>query len=107
MKILLDECLPKRLKRELPEHEVYTVPEMGWAGTKNGALIRAAIPEFDVFLTVDQNLTYQQNLTGSTLAIVTLNVLSNRFEDIVPLMPRVNAVLKSIQPGEIVRVKAE
>ncbi len=73
MRVLLDECLPKKLKRELPGYTVITVPEQGWAGQKNGALLRLAQTEFDVFLTIDQNLTNQQNLSQIDLAIVVLS----------------------------------
>ncbi len=62
MKILLDECLPRKLKSYFHEHEVVTVPERGWAGTKNGTLLKLAGPEFDVFVTLDKGLPYQQNL---------------------------------------------
>ena len=69
---MLDECVPKRLKRELPEHEVRTVPEAGWAGVKNGALLRAADGTFDVLLTVDQGVQNQQNLAGLRISIVVM-----------------------------------
>lgn len=62
MRVLLDECLPRQLKWQLPGHDVATVPERGWAGTKNGELLRLAAAEFDVFVTVDQNLRFQRNL---------------------------------------------
>ena len=62
MKVLLDECVPRKLKRELTEHEVLTVTEYGWSGIKNGKLLTLAEAEFDVFLTIDQNLKYQQNV---------------------------------------------
>jgi hypothetical protein len=65
MKVLRDECLPKKLKREVQADIVKTVPEMGWAGTKNGALLRLVEREFDVFLTNDQNLEHQQNSSAS------------------------------------------
>lgn len=63
MKLLLDECIDRRLARELTAHEVKTVPQMGWAGTKNGQLLALAEAEFDVFITVDRNLSCQQNLS--------------------------------------------
>lgn len=62
MKVLLDECLPKKLKAEVNADFVATVPEVGWASIQNGALLRLAEQEFDVFLTNDQNLEHQQNL---------------------------------------------
>lgn len=67
MCVLLDECLPRRLKRELPDHEVRTAPEMGWAGVENGELLRLASGEFDVFITVDRSLEFQQNLSDLAL----------------------------------------
>ncbi len=97
--MLLDECLPKKLKRELPEHTVVTVPEQGWAGQKNGALLRLAQAEFDVFLTIDQNLTSQQNLSQIDLAVIVLTAQDNQIETLQPLMSKVLAALKIIQTG--------
>lgn len=70
MRVLLDECVPRKLRAELLDHEVKTVAEMGWSGTKNGALLRQTALEFDVLLTVDQGISYQQNLAGLDLALV-------------------------------------
>ena len=70
MKILLDECLDRRLTREIFGHEVKTVPQMRWAGAKNGELIRLAEVEFDVFIMVDRNLSFQQNLPKYDIAVL-------------------------------------
>ncbi len=78
MKVLLDECVPRKLRRELEDHEVFTVTEHGWSGIKNGNLLALAAPEFDVFLTVDQNLKYQQNLKNFNIAIILLTARNNR-----------------------------
>jgi hypothetical protein len=107
MRVLLDECLPKRLKREVAAEVVRTVPEMGWASTKNGALLRLAEREFDVFLTADQNLERQQNLQSYRLAVVVLSARSNDIEDLRPLMPAVNGILKAVIKGEIVYVRPD
>lgn len=96
MKILLDECLPRRLKKSLGQHEIFTVPEKGWAGTKNGALLRLAAPEFDVFITVDKNLQYQQNLKEAPLAVIVLVAADNKIETLTPLMPKVLDALKKM-----------
>jgi len=104
MKVLLDECLPKKLKRELPGYTVITVPEQGWAGQKNGALLQLAQTEFDVFLTIDGNLTHQQNLRQIDVAIVVLTGRDNQIETLRPLMPKVLAVLETIQSGQIVQI---
>lgn len=105
MKILLDECLPRKLKRMFSEYEAFTVQDMGWTGTKNGALLRLAEVEFDVFITADQNLTYQQNLRSNVLRIIVLVAPNNSFATFQALMPQVNSNLDKIQPGEVVRIK--
>jgi predicted nuclease of predicted toxin-antitoxin system len=105
MKLLLDECLPKKLKREFAGHHVSTVPEMGWASIKNGALLNLAETEFDVFITVDTNIQYQQNLAGRKLAIIQLVTVSNDIEILKPLMPSVLSAIDSIKPGEFIRVE--
>jgi Domain of unknown function (DUF5615) len=106
MRLLLDECMPKRLKHELPGHEVRTVQEMGWAGIKNGALLRLASSQFDALLTVDQGIEYQHDLSGLTLGLVVLLGSSNDIDDLRPLLPNTLAVLASLQPGQIVKVGA-
>jgi predicted nuclease of predicted toxin-antitoxin system len=106
MKILLDECLPRRIKRELPGHEVLTVPEAGWASIKNGRLLRLAEVEFDVFITVDRNMPYQQNLVTHKIAIIVLTARRNRFETLQPLIPSLLEALETIQPGDVVHVHA-
>ncbi len=103
--MLLDECVPRKLKSELPGHDVRTVTEMGWAGIKNGPLLRRAAQEFDVFLTVDQGVEYQQNLFGLDLAIVVMVAATNDIDDVRPLMPRVRETLGSASPGSIIRVQ--
>lgn len=104
MNVLLDECLPRRLKNELPGHAVSTVPEMGWAGTKDNALLHLAETSFEVFITIDQNLAYQQNLRSLVLGIVVLVAPNNRLETLRPLMPKVAAILPAIRPGDLIRI---
>ena len=104
MKILLDECLPRRLKSFFADHDVKTVPEAGWAGTKNGALLGLAEKEFDVFITIDQNLQYQQNLKGRSIGIVLLVAPSSNYEVLAKLIPNILTVLPSIKPGQITKV---
>ncbi|MEW5927731.1 MAG: hypothetical protein AB1941_09605 [Gemmatimonadota bacterium] len=105
--MLLDECVPKRLRREFPEYEVRTVVEQGWSGVKNGALLRLAAAEFDVFLTVDQNLRCQQNLSELPLPVVLIVALSNDINVLQPLMPAVRQLLPLLKPGAFYRVPAE
>ena len=102
MKILLDECTPRLLKRLLSGFEIATVQEMGWTGVTNGALLRQAEDQFDVFITTDKNLRYQQNLTGKQLAIVQLP--TNQVPVVAVLSPAVQEVLGRIKPGEIVEI---
>lgn len=95
---MLDECLPRKLKKELVEHDVSTVPEMGWAGKKNGELLKLAAAEFDVFLTADQNLAYQQKLETAGFGVIVLVTRDNRFESFKELIPK---VLNLLNKGEV------
>lgn len=105
MKVLLDECLPRKLKSALPDHDCITVPEAGFAGQKNGHLL--ALTEaagFDVFLTVDKGLPYQQNLSGRKIAILVIRAKSNRRRDLLPHVEACRTIVNSIRPGELIRV---
>ena len=104
MRLLLDECVPKRLKRELRGHEATTVQDMGWAGIKNGELLKLADTQFDALLTVDQGIEYQQNLSGLNISVVIMMALSNDADDLRPLLPAVEEVLNVLRPGKIMRV---
>ncbi len=104
MRLLLDECVPKRLKRELPEHEVKTVQDMRWAGIKNGALLKLADGQFDAFLTVDQGIEYHQNLSGLRICIVVMVAASNDVDDVRPLLSGVEQALAGLRAGEVMRV---
>jgi predicted nuclease of predicted toxin-antitoxin system len=104
MRLLLDECIPKRLKRELLGHEIKTVQDMGWAGIKNGALLKLANGQFDALLTVDQGIEYQQNLAGLKISVVVMVAASNDVDDLRPLLPRVEQALANLRTGEIMRV---
>ena len=102
MKILLDESVPRLLKLRLSQLEISTVQAMGWAGIRNGELLRRAEAQFDVFVTADQNLRHQQNLSGRTLAILILP--SNQVPVVVQLLPQIEAMLATIRPGTVVEV---
>ena len=104
MRVLLDECVPRALRRDLPGHEVKTVAEAGWAGVKNGALLRLAEKLFDVLLTVDRNLEYQQNFTGVSIAVVVIHVQSNDIDVLRPLMPAVVDAMFKAKPGAVTHV---
>jgi hypothetical protein len=93
MKLLLDECIDRKLVREFVGYEVKTVPQMGWAGVKNGQLLALAEADFDVFITVDRNLSFQQNLPQFDIAVIVLQAQSNRLIDMKPLIPKVLATL--------------
>jgi hypothetical protein len=89
MKFLLDECIDHKLAREFVGYEVKTVPQMGWAGVKNGQLLTLAEAEFDVFITVDRNLSFQQNLPQFDLTVIVLQAPSNRLTDLKLLVAKV------------------
>ena len=105
--MLLDECVPRKLRRELADHEVITVTERGWSGIKNGKLLELAEAEFDVFLTVDQNLNYQQNLKAFHLGVVLLAARNNRLKTLLPLMPEARAALEDIKAGDFIIVRGD
>jgi predicted nuclease of predicted toxin-antitoxin system len=104
MKVLLDECVPRKLGRELTEHAVLTVTERGWSGIKNGELVALAETEFEVFLTVDQNLKYQQNLKAFNIGVILLVARNNRLKTLLPLMPEARKALENIKAGDLIRV---
>lgn len=106
MKLLLDECVTRYVKRDLAGHEVFTVDEAGLKGLKNGQLLqRAADDGFDVLVTVDQNLSYQQNLRTLPVAILILVAYSNAYAKLKPLMPRALEKLETISKGAVERVE--
>ena len=109
MRLLLDECLDVRLRRELPGHDVSTVQREGWAGVKNGRLLAqiSSSGRFDAFVTVDKNMPHQQNLSGIPFAMVVLRAQSNRYEHTAPLMARLLARLSELTPGALVTVSAD
>ena len=100
MKILLDECLDRRLAKEIVGFDVKTVPQMNWAGVKNGELMRLAEIEFDVFITVDRNLSFQQNLPKYNLAVLVLRAQSNRLKDLQPFAAKIIEILPTLKNGE-------
>ncbi|MDF5723929.1 MAG: DUF5615 family PIN-like protein [Rhizonema sp. PD37] len=99
MNILIDECIDRRLARQLSGHIVKTVPQMGWASIKDGELLRLAENEFDVLITVDRNLPFQQNLAILDLAVVVLQAPSNRLADIQVLIPKILAIVDTAPKG--------
>ncbi len=107
MKLLLDECVTRRLSREFAGHNVYTVDEAGFKGLKNGALLRRAVSGgFEVLITVDQNLVHQQNIKSLSIAVLILVAPKNTYDALKLLVPEALAALEKIGPGEVVRVKA-
>lgn len=104
MKILLDESLPKRLKKKFKDHSIKTVPECGWQGKKNGELLKLMLEKFSVFITADQNLQYQLNLRNANIIIIVLVAKTNRYEDLQVLIPKVLTKLKVANLKGIVRI---
>lgn len=101
MKILLDECVDRRFAREFPDYEVHTVPQMGWAGVKNGSLMNLAEAKFDVFVTVDRNLSFQQYLPKYNISVIVLRSLSNRYQDLAPFASKVIGQFASLKRGTV------
>lgn len=101
MRLLLDENLPKRLKQDLRQHEIYTANDKGWTGISNGKLLELLIKhEFDALLTFDKKLQYQQNFTKYTIAVIVLNATDNSYLTLKALVPKIEGVLRgTLKPG--------
>lgn len=108
MRVLVDESLPRQLSREIIGHSVITVRQQGLNSFKNGELLKRARAEgFDVLVTADQNMQYQQNLADTEVGIIVLVAKTNRIQDLIPLIPSLLSALQSIRHGQVVRVTLE
>jgi hypothetical protein len=107
VRLLLDECVPRPLKRELTGHAVSTVIEQGWSSKRNSELLRLMLAEgFEAFLTVDQHLPFQQNVAASGVAVIVVLARTNRLKELRPLVPAILDALLRVNPGELIRVGA-
>jgi predicted nuclease of predicted toxin-antitoxin system len=102
VKILFDECVPQPLRRLLADFEVRTAREMGWGRVKNGELLKLAEGTFDVFLTADQQLKYQQNLAGRRLAVLVLS--TNRWPKVKAKTSEIASAIQALRPGDYVEL---
>lgn len=91
-------------KRELPDHTVESVPLIGWAGLKNGELLKPAESLFDIFITMDSNLRYERKISNYKIAVIVLRARSNRLSDTRPLIPRVISLINNVRPGTLTKV---
>ena len=105
MRVLLDECVDWRLSRDIVGHHVMTARQMGWTSIKNGELLALAEKNFDVFGTVDRNLSFQQHVSGLTLAVVVLQAPSNRLASLKPLVPRLLRAIATAKRGVVTIVR--
>jgi hypothetical protein len=101
VKVLLDECVDRRLARAIVGHEVRTVPEAGWAGLKNGELLNRAQEQFEVFVTVDRNLPFQRDLSAFSIAVIILRTPTNRLDDLRALVPELLTAIPTSKSGEV------
>jgi predicted nuclease of predicted toxin-antitoxin system len=104
MKVFLDECIDWRLSRDLVGHEVKTARQMGWTAIKNGELLALAAKNFDVFITVDRNLAFQQNVIDLVIAVIVLQARTNRIADLRALVPRLLRSIQFVRPGRVERI---
>ena len=105
MKLLLDECVTRHLKRDLAGHEVHTVEEAGFKGLENGDLLNAASGVYEILITADQNLPYQQNIAGLNLAILILAAKRNSYVRLKPLIPGALSELETMKVGDVIRIE--
>ena len=101
MRIILDECLPRRLLRDIPDHMVTTVPRQGWAGVTNGALLKRVEPDFDIFITMDSSIVPQQNLNGLQICLIILHGPNSRYETLQPLLPQIQNAIAQAKPCSV------
>lgn len=106
MRILLDESVPARLGTLLTGHEAQSVQKRGWAGVKNGKLLALAAAEFDVLVTADKGIEYQQNLSTLPMAVLILQAKTNRLDDLTALIPALLAALEALQPRSLQKIAA-
>ena len=104
MKVFVDECVDWRLSREIVGHEVKTARQMRWSTVKNGELLALAAKEFNVFVTVDRNLSFQQNLPAFAIAVIVLRAKTNRLSDLHPLVPELLASIPTAKPRAVTYV---
>lgn len=104
MKVFLDECIDWRLARSIAGHETKTARQMGWSTIKNGELLALAAREFDVFVTVDRNLSFQQNLPAFGIAVLVLRAPSNRLAELQPLVPELLVQIPTAKLGAVTYV---
>ena len=107
MRLLLDECVPARLRKSLPTHQVSTVVLEGWSGIKNGKLLALATTKFDAFVTVDKNLPYQQNTALRSIAVWVLDTVSTELPYLVSLLPTLEKALVNLKKGSCARIAAD
>ena len=104
MRILIDECLNWRLARALTGHYAVSAQKMGWGGIKNGELLEKATKYFDVFITGDRNLSFEQDVTRFNIAVVVLHAVSTQLHQTLLLMSKVLEILPTLKPGQVVDV---
>ena len=107
MKVFLDECINWRLARDIIGHDVKTAHQMGWTTIQNGALLGLASHQFDIFVTVDRNLPFQQSLDRFSIALIVLEVRTNRLADLRPLIPKLLATVETALPGAATFIGAD
>jgi Domain of unknown function (DUF5615) len=107
MKVFLDECVDWRHSRDIVGHEVKTARQLGWTTIQNGELLKLASEDFDVFVTVDRNLAFQQNLTDLAIAVIVLEARTNRLADLKTLVPKLLLSISSARPGKIERIRKQ
>ncbi len=105
MKILFDECIPRKFKNSFPDHECRTVAEEGFSGEKNGELLRLAeAASFEVFISIDRGLEYEQNLRTRNIAVILVSATSSRLQDLLPHVPEIQRILASGPKSGLIKV---
>lgn len=104
MKIILDECLPRRLVRDLHDHAVTTAPQRRWASLTNGELLKLVEPDFDILITMDRSIVHQQNLEDLHICLIVLHAVNSRYETLQPLVPEIRRAVEQAKDGSVIHV---
>lgn len=105
MRVFIDECIDWRLARDIAGHDVKTAHQMGWSGIKNGVLLGLVSGKFDVFVTVDRNLAFQNVVANLSFSVIVLHARTNRIDDLRPLVPELVREIEQSRPGELRRIE--
>ncbi len=106
MRVLLDACIPRKLKTHIPGHQIWTARDRGWNMLDDGRLLTAMTGEVDVLITMDRSMRFQQRFQARPFGAIVLRARSNRLADLLPLLPEFLRALPKVKPGQVIEISA-